>query len=117
MLLRSRLYGHTNLYNRSLVKPHKPYKPPKFPVRSMSHKNAFSTMQWNFRDPLLLESRLSTEEQMIKSSVEKYCQEKLFPRIQNAHRHETFDPTIMREMGSMGMLGSTISGYGCPGMN
>lgn len=39
------------------------------------------------------------------------------PRILNANRNEIFDRNIYREMGEMGMLGSTISGYGCPGAN
>jgi len=39
------------------------------------------------------------------------------PRIMMANRSETFDRDIMTEMGSMGMLGSQIQGYGCPGIN
>jgi glutaryl-CoA dehydrogenase len=34
-----------------------------------------------------------------------------------AARHETFDREIMNEMGALGLLGSTIDGYGCPGVN
>nr|HMS45920.1 acyl-CoA dehydrogenase [Alphaproteobacteria bacterium] len=32
-------------------------------------------------------------------------------------RHEKFDPAIMREMGSFGLLGATIDGYGCAVVN
>ena len=32
-------------------------------------------------------------------------------------RTETFDRDIMSEFGEMGMLGCTIEGYGCAGMN
>jgi Acyl-CoA dehydrogenase, N-terminal domain len=39
------------------------------------------------------------------------------PRIVEANRHEIFDRQIFNEMGEMGMLGSTIDGYGCPGVN
>ena len=39
------------------------------------------------------------------------------PRVLMANRKESFDPAIMREMGELGMLGCTIDGYGCPGMN
>lgn len=39
------------------------------------------------------------------------------PRILEANRHEKFDPSIMQEMGEMGMLGSTIQGYGCAGVS
>lgn len=39
------------------------------------------------------------------------------PRVLEGFRHEKFDRSIMEEMGDMGMLGSTIQGYGCPGLN
>jgi glutaryl-CoA dehydrogenase len=34
-----------------------------------------------------------------------------------AARQERFDREIMTEMGELGLLGSTIDGYGCPGVN
>ena len=54
---------------------------------------------------------------MVRDMAHKYCQEQLMPRVLLANRHESFDPKIMKEMGSLGMLGSTIEGYGCPGLN
>ena len=39
------------------------------------------------------------------------------PRILEANRHETFDRNIFNEMGELGLLGSTIEGYGCAGLN
>ena len=47
----------------------------------------------------------------------RYCQEKLFPRVLMANRHEKFDREIMNEMGEMGFLGATLEGYGCAGVN
>jgi glutaryl-CoA dehydrogenase len=38
-------------------------------------------------------------------------------RVKEANRHETFDRAIFTEMGELGLLGSTIEGYGCPGVN
>lgn len=34
-----------------------------------------------------------------------------------ANRNETFDKSIMKEMGEIGLLGATIKGYGCPGVS
>jgi glutaryl-CoA dehydrogenase len=68
-------------------------------------------------DPLLLDEALSEEERMIRDSAHDYCQEKLFPRVLEANRHERFDREIMNEMGALGFLGSTIEGYGCAGVN
>jgi glutaryl-CoA dehydrogenase len=39
------------------------------------------------------------------------------PRVLEANRKELFDPEIFREMGAVGMLGSTIQGYGCAGVS
>jgi len=71
--------------------------------------------QWD--DPLLLEEQLTDEERMVRDTARAYCQEKLMPRVLEAHRHERFDREILNEMGKMGFLGSTISGYGCAGVN
>ncbi len=73
------------------------------------------TFQW--QDPFLLDQQLSTEERMVRDSAREYCQERLMPRILEAHRHEHFDRDIMNEMGELGLLGATIDGYGCAGLN
>jgi glutaryl-CoA dehydrogenase len=39
------------------------------------------------------------------------------PRVLEANRHERFDREILYEMGKLGFLGSTLSGYGCAGVN
>ena len=54
---------------------------------------------------------------MVRQTAHDYCQEKLLPRVLEAHRHETFDPDIFGELGELGMLGPTIDGYGCAGLN
>jgi glutaryl-CoA dehydrogenase len=72
---------------------------------------------FNWADPLLLDEALGEEERMVRDSAHAYCQEKLFPRVLEANRHERFDREIMNEMGALGFLGSTIEGYGCAGVN
>ena len=71
--------------------------------------------QWE--DPLLLDDQLTDEERMVRDSARTYCQEKLMPRVLEANRHEKFHREIMNEMGEMGLLGSTLEGYGCAGVN
>jgi glutaryl-CoA dehydrogenase len=73
--------------------------------------------QFDWADPLLLDESLSEDERMVRDSARAYCQEKLFPRVLAANRHERFDREIMNEMGTLGLLGSTIEGYGCAGVN
>jgi glutaryl-CoA dehydrogenase len=71
--------------------------------------------QWD--DPLRLDDLLSDEERMVRDSAHDYCQEKLMPRVLEANRHEKFHREIMNEMGALGLLGPTIEGYGCAGVN
>ncbi len=66
-------------------------------------------------DILLLDEQLTEEERMIRDAARDYCQEKLMPRVLEANRHENFDREIMTELGELGLLGSTINGYGCAG--
>jgi glutaryl-CoA dehydrogenase len=71
--------------------------------------------QWD--DPLHLDEQLSDDERAVRDAARHYCQERLQPRVLMAARHEHFDREIMSEMGALGLLGSTIEGYGCPGIN
>jgi len=71
--------------------------------------------QWD--DPLLLDEQLTDEERMVRDSARAYCQEMLMPRVLEAHRHERFDREVLPEMGKLGFLGSTLTGYGCAGVN
>ena len=79
--------------------------------------NNSTRVEFDWSDPLLLERALSEEERLVRETVQTYCQEKLMPRILQAHREEQFDREIMQEMGSLGLLGATIQGYGCAGMS
>src|SRR5919205_776490 len=79
---------------------------------------------FKWEDPLDLEGELSEEERMVRDSARGYAQEKLFPRVLQAYREESFDREIMREMGALGLLGATIPeeyggaglGYVCYGL-
>lgn len=68
-------------------------------------------------DPFLLDDQLTEEERLIRDSARDYCQSKLLPRVREAHRHEKTDRAIFNEMGELGLLGSSIQGYGCAGTN
>ena len=68
-------------------------------------------------DPLLIHDLLTDDERLIQDTVARYCQDRLQPRILEANRKETVDRDIFYEMGELGMLGSTIQGHGCAGLN
>lgn len=73
--------------------------------------------KFNWQDALNMESQLTEEEKMVRDSFRAYCDDKLMSRIIMANRNEKFDPEIVSEMGSIGVLGPTIKGYGCAGVS
>ncbi len=74
-----------------------------------------AVFQWD--DPFLLEDQLSEDERLIRDSARDFSQERLMPRVLEAHRHELVDRGIFAQMGELGLLGSTLQGYGCAGAN
>ena len=83
------------------------------PERLQSAKPSF---KWD--DPLLLDEQLTEEERMVRETAHAYAQEKLLPRVRDAFRNETTDPSIFREMGELGLLGATLPAqYGGAGLN
>ncbi len=81
----------------------------------MAQSRKWQKLDW--QDPFLLEQQLGDEQRMVRDSARQYAQAHLAPRVQEAFRQESTDPGIFREMGEMGLLGSTIDGYGCPGVD
>jgi len=73
--------------------------------------------KFDWTDPFRLTDQLDDDERMIRDSAREFCSERLLPRVLEAHRNETFDRSIFNEFGEMGFLGSTITGYGCAGVN
>jgi len=78
-------------------------------------RNQVAGFDW--ADPLALENTLSDEERLVQDSIRRFCQEELQPQILAAHREEKIDHQILPRMGELGLLGSTIDGYGCAGLN
>ena len=81
----------------------------------MATKTRWTPLNW--QDPFELDSQLSEEQRMVRDSAKQYAQSSLAPRVKQAFRVEGTDPNIFREMGEMGLLGATIDGYGCPGVD
>ena len=76
------------------------------------------TAPFHWDDPFFLEDQLTAEERMVRDTAREFAQQNLMPRVIEANRSECFDREIMNEMGSIGMLGSTLpEKYGCAGAN
>jgi glutaryl-CoA dehydrogenase len=75
-------------------------------------------VNFHWDDPLLLEAQLTPEEIMARDTARQYAQERLSPRIVRAFREELADPSVFREMGDIGLLGTTIpETFGGAGLN
>ncbi|WP_245510666.1 acyl-CoA dehydrogenase [Antarcticimicrobium sediminis] len=71
-------------------------------------KDAPDLAGFDWADPFRFSDQLSEDERMIADSARAYAQEKLQPRVLSAFENEETDPEIFREMGEMGLLGTTI---------
>jgi len=69
----------------------------------------------HWKDMLRLDDRLTEEEIMIKDATKQFVDAELFPIVTKSFRDETFDKGLFKAMGSAGLLGSFIEGYGCAG--
>src|SRR6202161_1497679 len=72
---------------------------------------------FKWEDPLDLEGELTEEERMVRETARDYAPEKLFSRVLMASCEEKYEPAVIREMGELGLLGSTIpEAYGGAGL-
>ena len=85
------------------------------PAPAAAEEAAGAAFDW--ADPFLIDDQLTEEERMVRDTARDYAQDKLMPGIVEANRHQTFDRAIMSEMGALGLLGATITGYGCAGVS
>ena len=85
--------------------------------KSFGDTNYNNKSSYNCYDIFNLDEQLKEEERLIKESTRTYAKEKLMKRILESNRNEIFDKSIYKEMGSLGILGPTIKGYGCPGVS
>ncbi len=60
---------------------------------------------------------LSDEERMVQDSVARFVDEKVLPVIQKHFEEHSFPRELVPEIAALGLLGSSLSGHGCAGMN
>ena len=58
---------------------------------------------------------ISSNQNLIIDSVKSFCKEKLIPIVRENYKNEYFNKNLYKEFGKIGVLGSTINGYGCLG--
>ena len=60
---------------------------------------------------------LSDDERMVQESVARLVDERVLPIIRDHYDHHTFPRELVPALAELGLLGSSISGYGCAGLN
>ena len=71
-------------------------------------------------DPLDLydiQSLLSEEEIMVRDTVARFVNARVLPIIRECFEEHRFPAELIPELASLGLLGSSIEGYGCAGLN
>jgi glutaryl-CoA dehydrogenase len=62
-------------------------------------------------------AELTEEEAMVQDSVARLVDEKVLPVIQEAFESHTFPKELVSEVAALGLLGSSLEGYDCAGLN
>jgi glutaryl-CoA dehydrogenase len=62
-------------------------------------------------------SLLSEDEQMVQDSVARLVDDRVLPIIQECFEKHHFPRELVSELASLGLLGSSIKGYDCAGLN
>ena len=60
---------------------------------------------------------LTDEERMVRDSVARLVDEKVLPIIRSCFEEHRFPKELVPELAALGLLGSSIEGYGCAGLN
>ena len=66
---------------------------------------------------LSIDHLLTEDERLTWAAARDFCRRRIAPSIEQHYEHATFPRELIPEFGEMGLLGSTLEGYGCAGMN
>ncbi|MBU1700962.1 MAG: acyl-CoA dehydrogenase family protein [Candidatus Eisenbacteria bacterium] len=64
-----------------------------------------------------VDALFNEEERAVRDTVRQFVTEKFMPRIREDYRAGRFPVELIPQMGELGLLGSNIEGYDCPGMS
>ena len=62
-------------------------------------------------------SMLSEDEQMVQTAVARLVDAKVIPLMRSAFEEHRFPRELVPEIAALGLLGSSLQGYGCAGLN
>jgi glutaryl-CoA dehydrogenase len=68
-------------------------------------------------DLLNIHDSLSADEQAVQDSVARFVDARVLPLIRACFEQQRFPHELVPEMAALGLLGSSLEGYGCAGLN
>ncbi len=71
----------------------------------------------NALDLFDLRSSLTEDEQLVQDSVARLVDERVLPIIQECFENHRFPRELVPELAALGLLGASLEGYGCAGLN
>lgn len=80
-------------------------------------KVASSRKQLNPLDLFDIRSELTEDEQMVQDSVARFVDDRVLPVIRDAFEKHYFPKDLIPQVAELGLLGSSIDGYDCAGLN
>lgn len=80
-------------------------------------QSATQKRQLNPLDLYDVRSELTDEERMVQDSVARFVDDKVLPVIQEAFENHSFPRDLISQIAELGLLGSSLEGYGCAGLN
>src|SRR5439155_15205840 len=64
-----------------------------------------------------LDNLLSEEERMVRDTIRDFVSDRVIPIIEKHNREATFPMQLVPQLAELGVLGASIKGYGCAGLN
>ncbi len=59
-----------------------------------------------------IDGLLSDDERLVRDNVARWVDERFLPVIRDHHRNGTFPTEMSKELGEMGLLSTSLKGYG-----
>jgi glutaryl-CoA dehydrogenase len=95
--------------NKAVKMNTSPEPAPKNPTASAPTENAL--------DYLRLDEQLTEDERLVRDSVARLVDERVLPIIGECFENGRFPKELLPAMAELGLLGSSLQGYGCAGLN
>jgi len=68
-------------------------------------------------DYMAIEEELTDEQRMVRNTVRDFVDREFLPVVKTHYRAGTFPLALVPRLGELGLLGSSLSGYGCAGID